>query len=145
MHDVTLKELTFALPTVVAVQDGSQTELVSSTEFPQEFFGLKAMDQVAVINGILRALVKRFDGQQQRLDQGVPCSAMTHFPMHVGIGVTVRRSSALRIEVGFSYPAGWDRLLSAQKEYVANSIGFLLQTAAISVVNRENRVASVHE
>jgi len=145
MTDVTLTEFSFALPTIVCFEDGANENLVSSTEFPHEFFGLAPIDQVAVINGVLCAVVRlaKNGSDMGTNDERGPGTSI--FPLHFGIGVTVRRSSKLFIEAHFSFPEIWKSMNESEQGRVLDSVALLLQTAAISIVNRESRKEESHE
>lgn len=145
MTDVTLTEFTFALPTVVSLEKGTREKFVSSTEFPHEFFGLEPMDQVAVVNGLLCAVVKHVKEGAGNLSSAKRLSSSESFPINIGIGVTVKRSPILCIDAQFNFSESWSSLDELRKEKVLDSVGHLFQTAAISIVNRESKLEGSYE
>jgi hypothetical protein len=143
MTDVTLKEFKFALPTAVKVDSKNSENLISSTEFPHEFFGLDPMDQVAVLNGIICAIIE--NSQKVENDKQSSADLIQKLPFTLGIGVVVRREPKLTIEVNLSCPDCWLDLSASNQSKTLGSICFLLQTAAISIVNRESKLEENNE
>lgn len=145
MTDVTLTEFSFALPTVVSIEKETHEKFVSSTEFPHEFFGLAPMDQVAVVNGLLCAVVKHIKEGADKLGDAKRETGGESFPINIGISVTVKRSTSLCIDAQFNFPESWSRLNKLRKEKVLDSVGHLFQAAAISIVNRESKLEGSYE
>jgi hypothetical protein len=145
MTNVTLTKFSFALPTVVNLEKGQQETFVSSTEFPQEFFGLAPIDQVAVVNGLLCAVVGHIKNEADQLNSAKGLVGADSFPMNIGIGVTVKRSPSLCIDVKFNFPESWSCSNRERKDKVLDSVAYLFQTAAVSIVNRDAKLEGMYE
>jgi hypothetical protein len=145
MTEVTLTEFSFALPTVVSLKKGLQEKFISSTEFPQEFFGLSPINQVAVLNGLLCAVMGHVKKEKDQLNREMGLVGADSFPINIGIGVTVKRSPDLCIDANFNFPESWGLLSGVRKEKVLESVAHLLQAAAISIVNREVKLEGAYE
>lgn len=146
MTQVSLSVFTFALPTVISIDTDAQDGLCAKTDLPQEFFGLPAKEQLAVINSVLCAAAKYVHHLDQSIEQS-ECARDTRgivsldidLPLLIGIGLKVKKIPDLHVESNFTFPERWNVMSEHAKKRVMNSIAFLMQTVGISIVNREQK------
>jgi len=136
MTEVTLNKFNFALPTVVSPVAEVHGSYTASTEFPQEFFGLSPCEQVAVINGVIRALGVHVNSIRKNDFSDLPVAEDMYVPINIGIGISITRGAGLSMEAIFSLPELWEKLSSSKKINISNSIAYLFQASAISIVKR---------
>jgi hypothetical protein len=136
MTNVTLKELRFALPMVIKKSEieNSAEDFICSTEIPQEFFGLTDKEQVAIISGLITTVLS-FD-KKQEIEASSKLLQKVIFPLHIGIGMTVKKTPNISIETQFTFPDCWAHIPRTVTSKVITSIAYLLQSTAVSIVSR---------
>lgn len=142
MTDVSLKAFRFALPTMIEFDSEESGKAKATTEFPQEFFGLPAPEQVSVIGALLRACELHLENMG-KADHS-KCSEPEYSSLHIGISVVLKKSPRLVIDAEFNFPNQWNDMAHDARRKVLLAFSYLMQNAGISIVEREDKYGALN-
>lgn len=136
-----LKVLEIALPTIVKSEklDEGKSHLVSSNDIPHEFFGLPAIDQVAVINAVADGLISLLSDAGKEGRVGITSLLE---PFYVSIGVRIRYTPNLSVELSLNFPREWQAMPLKEKDSILGSIIYLFKITAVSIFERNQAHSS---
>lgn len=138
MTDVTLKEFSFALPSVIKI---TKTGLIPTIDYPHEFFGMSDKEQVSVLNGALCAI-------QLHIEKNIDMNSSNCYGNKVfvpgsivviGLAITLIKSDSMRIECQLVFPQDWMEYSKESNREILQCVSYLLQGSAVTIVRRSER------
>lgn len=139
MTDVTLKEFSFSLPSVIKI---TETGLMPTIDYPHEFFGMSDKEQVSVLNGVLCA-IQQHVGKNLELDSS-DCYGIKGLEagstIVIGLAITLKKTDAMRIECQLVFPLDWTEYSKESNREILQCVSYLLQGSAVTIVRRSERL-----
>lgn len=119
----------------LTVQEGS-SEVESRIELPEVFFGLPAVKQVSILDGVAQQLDSALSSSLNLSDQKAGPFANA-FSSVIGIFVNYYNKGHGEIEVNFMIPSKLKELSPEEGRTINDALAFNFLSAITSIINRE--------
>lgn len=130
-----VKSLEFSLPMRLSVQEGS-SEVESRIELPEVFFGLEAVKQVSILDGVSQKLSSTLSSVLKLSDEQSGPFSRTVTSV-IGIFVNYYNKGHGEIEVNFTIPGELKEFSPEEGRTIHNALAFNFLSAITSIINRE--------
>lgn len=141
--EVQLSNFVFALPVIIennnCLQGGEGLKV--GVDFPQEFFGLMAQEQLSIVLAFNSAALKALDklnSQSGQIYSKADNSCYNNFfPIAIGVRVEITKTPNMNVQFDFNMPTNWEEIPLDIKTQVFKGVAYLAQSAAKTICMKE--------